>query len=361
MAMIMEKNREGRQSHRHDHAHHHPSLDASSGLFLSLCLTLGFSVVEAVAGYYSGSLALLGDAAHMVTDSASLGLAAVAAWLARKPPSSQHTYGLGRVETLAALANVVFMVLVVVRISVAAIRRVLEPSAVNGAAVTMVALFGLSVNAGVAWLLMRGEQTMNTRGALLHVLGDLLGSIAALVAGAVVLFTGWMPIDPILSLLICLLILLSSFLRLLREVLLALMEDVPLHISLAQIGQALAGLSGVMSVHDLHVWTLSSNRVALSAHLVVEDLARWPRRGMNCRIGGSNTSPCSPNRRCMWCVGSAAGALHRGRTARVMGGRMRAVVQRVSSARVEIDGQVVGSIGRGLLVFAGIEEGGRRC
>ena len=118
----------------------------------------------------------------MVTDSASLGLAAFAVWLARRPPSRRHTYGLGRVETLAALLNVLFMVLVVVGISVAAIRRFLEPASINGEAVTLVAVVGLLVNVGVAWLLMHGEQTMNTRGALLHVLGDLLGSVAALVS-----------------------------------------------------------------------------------------------------------------------------------------------------------------------------------
>jgi cobalt-zinc-cadmium efflux system protein len=173
------------------------------------------------------------------------------------------------------LFNVVAMVLVVVAIAVAAIQRFLEPAAINGQAVAVVAVIGLFINVGVAWLLMHGDQTMNTRGALLHVLGDLLGSVAALLAGAVVVFTGWTPIDPLLSLLICVLILGSS-LRLLREVLQALMEGVPAHLSLEQIGQALAGVSGVVSVHDLHIWTLSSNRIALSAHLVVDSFSGWP-------------------------------------------------------------------------------------
>ena len=261
--------------HAHSHFGHHHHEDAGQRLFWALLLTLGFAVVEAITGFWSGSLALLGDAGHMVADSASLGLAAFAAWLAKRPPSRLHTYGLGRVETLAALLNVLFMVLVVVGISVAAIRRFLEPVAINGEAVTLVAVIGLLINVGVAWLLMRGEQTMNTRGALLHVLGDLLGSVAALVAGAVIVFTGWTPIDPLLSLLICLLVLVSS-LRLLREVLQALMEGVPAHLSIEQIGRALAGVAGVRSVHDLHVWTLSSNHVALSAHLVVENFERWP-------------------------------------------------------------------------------------
>ena len=260
--------------HGHDHHAHRPA-DAGPRLVWALFLTLGFAAVEAGAGFWSGSLALLGDAGHMVTDSASLGLAAFAAWLVRRPPSRRHTYGLGRVETLAALFNVLFMVLVVVGISVAAIHRFLEPAKVNGEAVTRVAIIGLFINIGVAWLLMRGEQTMNTRGALLHVLGDLLGSVAALVAGAVIVYTGWTPIDPLLSLLICLLVLGSS-LRLLREVLQALLEGVPAHLSIEQIGRALAVVPGVRSVHDLHIWTLSSNRIALSAHLVVDGLEQWP-------------------------------------------------------------------------------------
>ena len=260
----------------HPHGgHHHPHADAGPRLFVALILTLGFAAVEAASGFWSGSLALLGDAGHMVTDSASLGLAAFAVWLARRAPSPRHSYGLGRVETLAALLNVVLMVLVVVAIAVAAIHRFLEPATINGEAVTLVAVIGLVINIAVAWLLMHGEQTMNTRGALLHVLGDLLGSVAALVAGAVIVFTGWTPIDPLLSLLICVLVLGSS-LRLLREVLRALMEGVPEHLSLERVGQTLAAVPGVNSVHDLHIWTLSSNRVALSAHLLVESLSSWP-------------------------------------------------------------------------------------
>jgi cobalt-zinc-cadmium efflux system protein len=261
--------------HAHDAHAHHQHADAGPRLVWALVLTLGFAGVEAAAGFWAGSLALLGDAGHMVTDSASLALAAFAAWLAQRPPTQRHTYGYGRVETLAALLNVLFMVLVVVAISVAAVGRILEPVAVKGEAVTLVAALGLLLNIAVAWLLMHGEQTMNTRGALLHVLGDLLGSVAALVSGAVVLWTGWTTADPLLSLLICALMLASS-LRLLREVLQALMEGVPADLSTEQVARALASVAGVASVHDLHIWTLSSRRVALSAHLIVESLAQWP-------------------------------------------------------------------------------------
>jgi cobalt-zinc-cadmium efflux system protein len=167
------------------------------------------------------------------------------------------------------------MVLVVVGIAVAAVDRILDPAVVKGGAVTVVAALGLLLNIAVAWLLMHGEQTMNTRGALLHVLGDLLGSVAALVSGAIVMATGWMTADPLLSLLICALMLASS-LRLLREVLQALMEGVPPSLSTQEVGRVLACLPGVASVHDLHIWTLSSRRIALSAHLIVESLEQWP-------------------------------------------------------------------------------------
>lgn len=262
-------------SHSHSHSHAHHVHGAGPRLVWALALTLSFAAVEIFAGFWSGSLALLGDAGHMLTDSASLALAAVAAKLAQRPPSSRHTYGLGRVETLAALLNVLFMVLVVVGLSIAAVRRLLEPTVIHGETVTLVAIIGLAVNVGVAWLLMQGEQTLNTRGALLHVLGDLLGSVAALVAGAVIWRTGWSPIDPLLSLAICALILFSS-LRLLREVVHALLEGVPADLSVEAIGQELAEVPGVRSVHDLHIWTLSSNRTVLSAHVVVDVLERWP-------------------------------------------------------------------------------------
>jgi cobalt-zinc-cadmium efflux system protein len=258
-----------------EHAHEHHA--TTGGMLLwALALTLGFAVIEALAGWWSGSLALLSDAGHMVTDSASLGLAALAAWLARKPPSARHSYGLGRAEIVAALLNAVFMLAVIATITVVAIQRLRNPQPVVGESVTVVALVGLVINIVVAWLLARGEKTMNTRGALLHVLGDLLGSIAALLSGIVIWSTGWLPIDPLLSLVICVLILVSS-LRLLREALHALMEGVPFDLSLNDIGAAMAGITGVRSVHDLHIWTLSSNRTALSAHLVIDDLGQWDR------------------------------------------------------------------------------------
>lgn len=217
----------------------------------------------------------------MASDATALGLAAGAAWLARRPPSARHSYGLARAEVIAALVNGLAMLAVVVWIAVEAVERLTAPvaPAVEGAVVALVASGGLAVNVAVALMLTRGEATLNTRAALLHVFGDLLGSVAALIAGAVVYFTGWMPIDPILSLAICALILYST-LKLLREATHVLMEGVPLHLDLAAVGASLARVPGVRSVHDLHIWTLASGTLALSAHVVLEnarDFNPWPR------------------------------------------------------------------------------------
>ncbi len=260
--------------HTHHPADHHHPQRVTNSLLVALVLTLVFAVAEALAGWWSGSLALLGDAGHMISDATSLGLAAFAAWVAKRPPSLRHSYGLGRAEVLAAVANALLMFLVVAGIVMAAIARLSSPTPVAGGMVMAVAALGLIVNLIVAWMLHHGEQTLNTRGALLHVMGDLLGSVAALVAGAVIYFTGWMAIDPILSLLICGLILFSSF-HLLREALHVLMEGVPVGTDMTEVGRAMASVSGVVSIHDLHIWTLSSGHIALSAHVVMRDMQHW--------------------------------------------------------------------------------------
>lgn len=260
-------------AHGHTHAHSHSAVGKT--LFLALLLTLGFSVVEFIAGWRAGSLALLADAGHMVTDGASLGISALAAWLATRPPSRRHTYGLGRAELLAALANAVSMLVVVFMIASEAWQRLQNPGSIDGATVSVVAVIGLLINLLVAWILSRGERNLNVRAALLHVMGDALGSVAAIVAGAVIWLTGWTPIDPLLSILIGGLILASS-LRLLREALHANLDGVPFAMDIEQLGLALARVSGVREVHDLHVWPIAAERLAISAHVRLENLQAWP-------------------------------------------------------------------------------------
>ncbi|MEK7323242.1 MAG: cation diffusion facilitator family transporter [Pseudomonadota bacterium] len=263
----------------HDHAHHHHdhhghAHSGGNSLLWGVALTLGFALFEALGGWWAQSLALLGDAGHMVSDATALGLAALAAHIAKRPPSLRHSYGLGRAEVVAALINSVFMVTVVVFIIDAAITRLRQPVPVAGGAVMAIALVGLFINILVAWVLSRGERSLNNRAALLHVLGDALASVAALISGVVIYYTGWLPADPLLSLLICALILYSAA-RLLREVLHIIMEGVPSYLNLREVGLAMAGVEGVNSVHDLHIWTLSSGRVVLSAHVNISSMEHW--------------------------------------------------------------------------------------
>ncbi|MDG4595375.1 MAG: cation diffusion facilitator family transporter [Candidatus Contendobacter sp.] len=260
--------------HEHHHHHHHDGETTGHPLWLATGLTLGYAGVEAGVGWWAGSLALVADAGHMVNDAAALALAAVAAWLAHRPASARHSYGFGRAEFLAALVNSLGLLVLVAWIAVSAVQRLRDPQPVIGEAVSLAAAVGLALNVGVAWLLSRGERNLNTRAALLHVLGDLLGSVAALLSGIVIAFTGWMPIDPLLSLGIGALVLTSS-LRLLREALHGLMEGVPFTLAPEAVGQALATVPGVASVHDLHIWSVAPEQIMLSAHLVVRDLRQW--------------------------------------------------------------------------------------
>lgn len=256
----------------HNHGETH---SGATPFVVGIVITLAFAVVEFVFGWIAGSLALIGDSAHMVSDSLALSLAAVAAWLAQRPASHRHSFGLGRAEVLAAMINATLMLVIVGALGLAAIQRLIEPQPVAGMTVFVVGGIGLLLNLVLAVVLMRGERTLNNKGALLHVLGDLLGSVAAITAGVVIVLTGFTPIDPILSLFICGL-LLTGALRLLREAGHVVLEGVPRHLDLPEVGKAMAADEGVHSVHDLHIWSLSSHHTALSAHVLLHDLNDWP-------------------------------------------------------------------------------------
>jgi len=266
-------------AHSHAHAHHHAHAHAprpGATLGAAALITVAYAIVEGLGGWWTGSLALLSDAGHMLTDGAALGLGALAAWMARLPPSQRHSYGLGRAEVVAALVNAAAMLVIIVALAYEAIVRLRDPAPVAGAAAALIAAAGLALNLWVMRRLAPHQHDMNTRAARLHVLGDVLGSIAALASGALIAVTGWTRIDPLASVLICALIAFSSV-RLLRESLHALMEGVPAGLSVEAIGGEMARVEGVLSVHDLHVWTLSGSRTALSAHIVVRSLAQWER------------------------------------------------------------------------------------
>ena len=272
----MVEHRHHDHGHAHDHRHH-----AASGhrqvraLLLAVGLTLGFAAVETLFGMIAHSLALISDAGHMLSDAAALALALTARWLSARPPSGRHSYGLVRAEFIAASINGMVLLGITVWICIEAFQRLQSPPPVSGAAVMLVAVVGLAVNLLLMRAVAGAGHDLNTRAAMLHVLGDLLGSVAALVAGAVVYFTGWLPIDPLLSLVVAGLIL-ASTVNLLREAVHVLMEGVPHGIDLADVGMDMARLPGVLAVHDLHVWTLSSGKTALSAHVEVRQLDTWP-------------------------------------------------------------------------------------
>ena len=264
-------------AHKKGDAKHSHSKEVSNQnlLLIALILTLSFSGVEGAAAYFAGSLALISDAGHMVTDAAALGLALLAQIISKRPPSPKHSFGFGRAEALAAFVNGIVMLVLVAWIVFEAISRFYTPHQVDGLTVTIVAAIGLLMNVVVAWVLSRDKKSVNTRAALVHVMGDLLGSVAALLAGLVIQLTGWMPIDAILSILVSLLIL-KSTIRILHESYHFLMEGVPLHIDYLQVGSDLKKVPGVLAVHDLHVWEMTPSFPALIGHIEIEHMQDWP-------------------------------------------------------------------------------------
>lgn len=264
--------------HAFDHAHHHHNHGKPSSqkrLLLALIITGSFGVVELVGGVMTGSLALISDAGHMFTDSAALLLALIANLIGQRPANAENSYGYARAEVIGALINSLVMIALVVWIMVEAVSRLIHPQAVNGMGVMIIAVIGLLVNIVSAWQLSHDHDNLNSRAAMIHVLGDLLGSVAAISAGAVIYFTGWKAIDPILSVFVSMLILRSTW-NLLRQTTHVLMEGVPQQLNLAEIGNALATEKGVVQVNDLHVWNISGDKVALSAHIVIEKPETWP-------------------------------------------------------------------------------------
>jgi cobalt-zinc-cadmium efflux system protein len=234
-------------------------------------------VAELVGGLLSNSLALLADAGHMFTDVAALGLSVFAIRLARPPPSQKRTYGYVRFEILAALVNGAALLLIAGLILREAWERLREPASIDGTIMLSVAGAGLLVNiVGATLLHSHAHDNLNVRGAYLHVIGDLLGSVGAITAGVVILTSGWSPIDPIASILIALLILFSAW-NLVREATDVLLESAPSHLDMAAIHRDLASVEGLDEVHDVHVWTLTSGFVALSAHGLIDDAAQHSR------------------------------------------------------------------------------------
>jgi cobalt-zinc-cadmium efflux system protein len=238
-----------------------------------LAITATVMVAEAVGGWLAHSLALLADAGHMLADVGALGLSLVVTHLAQRPTTAERTYGLLRLEILAALVNGAAVIAIAVGIAVEAFHRLRDPPAVQGTLVFAIASLGLVANVLSAAILHRGHRhSLNERGAYLHIVSDALGSVGAVAAGAIILATGWVAADPLISIFLALLILDSAW-RLVKESADVLLEAAPAHIALKDVHDRVVSIPGVASVHDLHVWTVTSGVIAMSGHLVVQDPA----------------------------------------------------------------------------------------
>ncbi len=291
MAALTEQHAAEAHAHAHGHAHGSRAERSKRRLLWVLALTALYMVAEAVGGWLSGSLALLADAGHMLTDVAALALALLAVWFASRPATAEKTFGYYRLEILAALTNGVALTLIALLVFYEAYQRFHSPRAVETRLMLPVAAGGLVVNLICAWLLHGDHHDdLNVRGAWLHILGDALGSVGAITAGVLMSLYGWDRADPAFSALISLLIVWSSW-HLIRESTNVLLEGTPAHINLASVEASIRETAGVEDVHDLHVWTITSGREALSAHvvhaygIVQHDLLRELRAKLHERFG----------------------------------------------------------------------------
>ncbi len=239
-------------------------------LRLGLALTLAVLLIEFAGGLFSHSLALLSDAGHVLTDVFALGLAWFAVEQSKRPADQRRTYGYQRVSILAALLNAITLIVIVLAIAIEAVRRLMDPAPVQGGLVIATALVAIAINAFVILTLRGDGDNLNLRAAMLHVTGDVAASVGVVIAGALILLTGWLPIDPLLSLAIAALIAYGAW-GIVRETVNLLLEGTPREVDLAAVRTEITGTKLVTGVHDLHVWALSSDELALSCHIVIDD------------------------------------------------------------------------------------------
>jgi len=249
--------------------HHQTGSTRRRALAWALAITVSFTIVEVVGGFLTGSLAVLADAVHMLSDNVALALALAAVWLAAKPATPERTYGYKRAEVLVALANGVTLVALAIWIFVEAIRRLESPETVLAGWMLAIGIVGIGVNLAAGIVLHRArEDSLNVEAAFRHVVADLLGSLGVAIAAVIILATGWLEADALVSILIGVLVLSSSW-SILRDATTILLEGAPKGIEVRAVGERLAGAAGVVEVHDLHVWTITSGFTALSAHVLV--------------------------------------------------------------------------------------------
>lgn len=252
------------------HQHHHTP-DTGWALRLSLAATIAFTLFEVWAGFYSHSLSLLSDAGHNFTDALALLLAVIGLHWQQKPADQSRTYGYQRAGVLTAFVNALTLVLIAFFIFWEAAQRFMRPSSVNETMMGAVALAAMGLNGGIMLALSRGKEDINIRAAFIHMLGDLLGAAAILVGAFIIRYTGWIYIDPLLSIAIGLMIVYSAF-DIIRESMNILLEGLPRGMNLSEITGAMIRVDGVLEIHDLHVWSLGAKTHALSSHVLIDDM-----------------------------------------------------------------------------------------
>lgn len=261
--------------HDHDHGHHHSHAREGNkkGLAIAFIITAGIMLLEFFGGLLTNSLALLADSGHMLSDAGSLALSLVAIWFAARAASPKKTYGYYRFEILAALFNGGTLFVIAGMIVYHAYGRFFEPQTVASGSMIIIAFIGLAANLLSAWFLIsKGDvkDNVNLRSAYLHVLGDALGSVGAIIAGIVMYFFDWYVADPIISVVVALLILKGAW-GIIKQTIHILMEGTPITINQQEVKQTLEAIEGVINVHDLHVWTITSGLDSLTCHLLIED------------------------------------------------------------------------------------------
>jgi cobalt-zinc-cadmium efflux system protein len=261
------------QSHGSGHSHNHGKSANKQALKLSFFIITTYMIVEAIGGFMTNSLALISDAGHMLSDATALGLSYAAMTYGERKASEFKTFGYKRFEVLAAFINGLTLIAISLYIFWEAYRRFSQPSQVLSSGMLIIASIGLLVNIIAAYILMRGDRSgnLNIRSAFLHVIGDLLGSVGAIAAALLIMFFGWDFADPIASVAVAILIIISAY-RVTRDSIHILMEGAPSHINVAEVRNALASINNVLEVHDLHIWAISSDISSLSCHIVVNDL-----------------------------------------------------------------------------------------
>lgn len=257
----------------HNHEHNHTHSTNKKILFISFIIITSFMMLEAIGGYITNSLALLSDAGHMLSDSISLAIALVAFWLGEKAASMSKTFGYKRFEIMAALFNGLTLIGIALYIFYEAIERFANPPEVATTGMLIISVIGLLVNILVAWIMMRGgdtEDNLNMRGAFLHVLSDMLGSVGAIIAALLMMFFGWGIADPLASVIVAALVLRGGI-NVTKAAIHVLMEGTPQNIDMKDVIQTIENTKGIHSIHDLHLWTITSGLNAISCHVVVDD------------------------------------------------------------------------------------------